>query len=160
LIKKCQTFIIAGNYSIIETISIRIIVRLFSKRRYSSESTNLRNPVTPLRKDLAMLAPTNRVSTMVVIFLDRMSRGKGRRSSYLGALQGVSQGAAQALPSEGPFVEPCNASSVRPFAEPCNASCVTSFARILPPASCVTSFARILPPASCNSFAKHLHQLP
>ena len=40
-----------------------------------------------------MSARTSRGSTMVGIFLDRMSRGRRKGSSYLGALQGVSQDA-------------------------------------------------------------------
>jgi len=43
---------------------------------------------------------------MVVIFLDRMLRGKRKGSNSLGAPQGVSQGAPQDLTSEGPFAEP------------------------------------------------------
>jgi hypothetical protein len=40
-----------------------------------------------------------------------------------GALQVVSQGAAQVIPSEGPFAETCNATYSRPFNEPSFGPC-------------------------------------
>ena len=98
-----------------------------------------------------MSAPTNRANTTAGISSVRMLRGKRRGNSYLDALQGVTQGATQVLPSEGPFEEPCIASSLRPFEQPCIASSLRPFEEPCR-ATSVRPFDRIL--------QNHLHQIP